>query len=71
MNDEIIDLIMSISDAGYIKFESRVVCKMSPHSQPEIITSISVDDDFDKMSNSLKQTIIQRLKLIKHESSKH
>lgn len=54
---------------GKIELNSRLVCKMSPHSHPVILYSIDIND-LDNYSIPVLQTILQRLKLIKHSDNK-
>lgn len=71
MKEKIIELIYQISPNGWVNFNSRLVCKMSPHSTPTILWSVSVNDDFDTMDKNVLQTIFQRLKWMEHENRKN
>lgn len=62
-------LIGELSDTGTVEFETRLVCKMSPHTPPTILNSISANNPMN-YSEPVLNTIIQRLKLIKYENSK-
>lgn len=46
---------------GYLKLDSRLVCKMSPHSNPVILYELSIED-LEKYDLPTLQTIYQRLK---------
>ncbi len=71
MKDEIIRLIDEITNTGVVDFKSMLICKMSPHSHPVILTRVTKEDEFSSYSTPVINTIMQRLKLILHENSKN
>ena len=62
--EEIYGLILYLGDN--IKFDTPVICKMTPHSRPEIMHEISVDTDLESVSLHMLYTIRQRLRLLKY-----
>lgn len=46
---------------GYLKLDSRLICKMSPHSHPVILHEIKIED-LETYDLPVLQTIYQRLK---------
>lgn len=69
----ILDLLDQLG--GEVLIEDKIRCKTSPHQPSEVFTGLMTKEtDFSKYSNQMKQTIIQRLKLLiylKNESSKN
>lgn len=46
---------------GYLKLDSRLICKMSPHSHPVILYELKTED-LETFDLPVLQTIYQRLK---------
>lgn len=71
------DLHALVSDmGGEVKFDTPCTVKLTPHSAPTKIHSIEINNGYiyvnetvvlDKPSN-IVNTLIQRLRLLKHES---
>ncbi len=54
---------------GNIVFETPVICKVSPHSRPEIIKELKLTDDLSVFSIHMLYTIRQRLKLLIYQKN--
>ena len=56
---------------GEIFIERSIVCKMSPHKQPEKFKGwLLIDHDFSVYSEFMIMTFLQRLKLLYYEQFK-
>lgn len=69
--NEIEDIRSIVSDfGGHVKFETPIVCKISPHSKPEKIYEIYSDTDISGFSQFMIYTILQRLRLLYYYKNK-
>ncbi len=67
--EEIKNLLYCLGD---VKLETPITVKMSPHTHPTKIYSVSLTEDFTKYTQNELTSIYQRLrllKILKHEKT--
>jgi len=66
--NEIYQLIEKLGDN--VIFDGPVVCKMTPHSKPEISHGVSLDTDMHSFSLHMLYSLRQRLRLMVYYKDK-